>query len=406
MLRRRTGSSSEPNRLQTASPMATAGAAALHANMGFGDDNVDWGEQPAFAWSASQQQPQQSNSQLLRIESMSGSMGPSGGGGAGGDGGGSASAASPAMPLAPQAAGYLHSTSNSTSSQRSPLSMLAVAALPSGVVRAVSVAAGAPPPPPPPQQAWSVGSSGVAGQSVSTSEVAGTAMARSASSIIQRAGSFELVPGGSAEVESLRAQLQDVTAANSQLEGRVQQLEGTVASQDAMIQRLASELRALFLHQQQPQQQLSLSLPSPQKQQQPVQSPLQQQQQHGATVLQQPVGITGCNINGGGGGGGGGPSTGLPRLVASGSATQMPARGDAPSGTGGDGGGRNAGSGDSILGDCGGDNGGRGGGAVVPGSPARVVARHSFEPETWSTLGEQSTSGTAIYPPIRYEDLA
>ncbi|GLI65494.1 hypothetical protein VaNZ11_009030 [Volvox africanus] len=405
---KRTGSSSEPGRLHSASPMATAGAAAVHATMGFGDDNVDWGEHPAFAWSASHQQLQQSNSQLLRMESMSGSMGPSGAGGAGGDGGGSASAASPAMPLAPQAAGYLHSTSNSASSQRSPLSMSAVAALPSGIVRPVSVAAAAPPPPPQPQQAWSVGSSVVAGQIVSTSEAAGTAMARSASSVIQRAGSFELVPGGSAEVESLRAQLQDVTAANSQLEGRVQQLEGIVASQDAMIQRLASELRALILHQQQPQQQSSLSLPSPQKQQQPVQSKLQQQQQqHGATISQQPVGLSGCNINGSDGGGGGGPSTGLLRSVAPGSATQMPARGDASAGTGVDAGGGNAGSGDGILGDCGGDNGGRGGGAVVlPGSQARAAATHNFEPETWSIIGEQSTSGTAIYPPIRYEDLA
>ncbi|GIL75902.1 hypothetical protein Vretimale_5593 [Volvox reticuliferus] len=410
---RRTGSDSEAGRLRTGSPMPTAGA-AVHAAMGFGDDNVDWGEQPAFSWPAGQQHPQQSNSQLFRMDSMGGSMGPSGGGGAGGDGSGSTSAASPAMPPAPQPAGFLHSTSNSTSSQRSPLSMATVAVLPSGVVRGVSAAAAAAAvaaAAAQQQHTGSVSSGGLAGQSVATPEAAGTVMARSASSLVQSACSFELVAGDSAEVESLRAQLHHVMSTNSKLEGRMRQLEGTVASQDAMLQRLASELRTLSLHQQQqqqqhpqqPQHQASLSLPSPQQQQQPAQF---QQQQHGAAASQQPVVATSYSSNGGDNGGG--ASTGLPRLVTPGSAILNPARGDAPGGTESSGGGRNAGSGDSILGDRGGDNGGGGGGGgaiILPGSSARAAATHSFESEAWSILGEHTTD-TAIYPPLRYEDLA
>lgn len=58
-----------------------------------------------------------------------------------------------------------------------------------------------------------------------------------------------------------RAQLQQLTAANMQLEARVRQLEGVVASQGAIMQQLAVDMRAVVHHHH--QQQLHLSQQQP-----------------------------------------------------------------------------------------------------------------------------------------------
>ncbi|EFJ43797.1 hypothetical protein VOLCADRAFT_95933 [Volvox carteri f. nagariensis] len=305
---KRTGSSSEgpfraAQKQQAAAAAGTLGAstAASHAAIGFGEDNVDWDEQPVFGWTASRQQlqlQQRSDSQLLPALDNSFAA-PIAGGSAGGGGGANTPGAFRISSPTPQSADYPRSGCSNITSQFSPI---AAPALPPGVVRAAPAAVL------PPTHGFV---SCVAAAPLSGTVPDVPAMAAATPSAVQRVGSFELVTGELVEPESLRTQLQNLTSANQHLEARVRQLESLVSSQAP----------------------------------------------GSASVRDEAWGATGAGAAAGGG-----------SALASGLFS------------------------------------GSGGGVLE--SPARPVGPQVFETEPWGPRGDPSVSGTAIYPPIRYEDLA
>ncbi|GLC50517.1 hypothetical protein PLESTB_000388400 [Pleodorina starrii] len=411
---KRTGSHSELPRAGVPAA-AAASSPGAHATVGFGDDNVDWGDQPAFVTSGSQVHSQQfDSSELAWGDSLPTPSLSSATGGAA-----AAAATSPAaiatnaagMPPAPQPAAFPHSSANSTTSQSShaatgpspptasaPSASSMTAPLPPDTARVASVSAAAVAPPPEAAAAAAAAaasaSSGSAPRPAAAPEavvVPASAAAPSAAAAVAAAGaqpapagpSEFATTGGSAEVvDGLRVQVQRLMSANGHLDGRVRQLEGVVASQGAVIQRLASELRALMqLHQQQQQQQQPQQHPQQdgyklqRPQQEPPLSPRPQQQQPiTAAPVQRPgsgAAQTACWAPRP-------PARGAGFAAASADVEDAPGRGG-----------------------CGGHDGG------APGSPGRALAPMGFEAEPWVSLEEPSRpSGSAIYPPIRYEDLA